>query len=210
MEVVRCEHRDQPVEFLEPILQRRRGEHDGLGCGAADLGDVCGDFGLPGPVGAQPVGLIADHEIPRADYLRGLRVRELIRADEDLIFRSWLNQLVNVGAVEQACGEGEFFAKFLLPLLAQRRRRNDQNAPVTLCPVLGDDDSSLDRFTEPDLVGKDHSVQEWSLQGKQRRIDLMRFGFNLCVEQEAGKLADMVGRIGTVELMSVELGLIVT
>ena len=32
----------------------------------------------------------------------------------------------------------------------------------------------------------------------------------MCVEQEAGELAGMIGRIGAVELVSVELGLIVT
>ncbi|SPT75018.1 Uncharacterised protein [Arcanobacterium haemolyticum] len=184
MKIVWGEHADQAVELLEPVLQRRGGEHHGFGCCVANTGNIARDLRLPRPIRAQPVGFIAHHQIPGADELVGLGVRELVRTDQDLITAAWGDKRVDVLTVHQRGGKSELLAQFLLPLLTQRGRGDDEDAALALCPVLADDDPGLDRLTQADLVSQDHSVRERGLQREQGCIDLVGFGLDLGIKQQ--------------------------
>ena len=100
-EIVRVENADETVEFFEPVLQGCGGEHDGLGRGTADTCHVRGDLGLPGPVGAQPVGLIAHHQIPMPRQGQMLGIGELIGANQHLLGSIGGDQFLQVAAFKQ-------------------------------------------------------------------------------------------------------------
>ena len=128
--------------------------------------------------------LIAHHQIPCTDELVGLGVCELVGADEDLITATWGDECVDVLTVHQRSRQRELLTQLLLPLLTQRGRGDDEDAALTLCPVLADDDPGLDRLTEANLVSQDHSICERGLQREQCRVHLVGFGLHLGIKQQ--------------------------
>jgi hypothetical protein len=59
---------------------------------------------------------------------------------------------------KQAGGDTELVRQFLMPLLAQVGRRDDQNAALALGPFLGDQQAGFDGFAETDFIGKDGAL----------------------------------------------------
>ena len=55
---------------------------------------------------------------------------------------------------EDSAGEEELLGQFLMPLLAQVGRGDDQDAPLALRPFLREHKTGLDRLAETDLVRK--------------------------------------------------------
>ena len=98
--------------------------------------------------------------------------------------------------------------QLLLPLLTETRWSDDENVALPLGPILRDDDTRLDCLPETDLVGKDHSRQKGRLKREECRINLVRLGLHLRVEQKAGKLAHVVTRVTALQFVRVVLRLI--
>ena len=137
--------------------------------------------------------------------------RELVRADQHLgepccAVRASCSSL-SFGS-RSVARDQELLEQLLLPLLAQARRRDDQDAALALGPVLRDDDARFDRLPEADLVGEDDAVQVRRLEREEGRIDLMRLRLNLGIEKQARKFADVVVRVGTLKLVGVVLRLV--
>jgi hypothetical protein len=65
---------------------------------------------------------------------------------------------------EDAAGQEELLGQLLIPLLAQVRRRDDQDAPLALRPLLGEHQTRLDGLAETDLVGQQRALGEGELK----------------------------------------------
>ena len=67
-----------------------------------------------------------------------------------------LRRRVRAGPVDDVEAERELVAHLLLPLRAERRRAEDQDAPHAAAQdQLGQDEARLDRLAEPDVVGEE-------------------------------------------------------
>ena len=121
------------------------------------------------------------HQVPRHGvHVRGLVLRELIRADHDLAVLLERSQpalpdsfVVGLG-FQTGAGQEELLAELLMPLLPPVGWCDDQNPPAAFGPLLRDDQAGFDGLAEPYLVGQQHALREGRLEGEQRRFDLMR------------------------------------
>ena len=103
---------------------------------------------------AQSVGFVHYHQVPgHAAQIVGLGLGKLIRADEHaaglfkrLFVASFDNLFVAFGLQDQRL-QAEFVLQFLMPMLAQIGRGNDEDVPFALGPALGDDQTGFDGFT---------------------------------------------------------------
>ena len=59
---------------------------------------------------------------------------------------------------KQAGGDTELVRQFLMPLLAQVGRSDDQNAAFAVSPFLRDQQAGFDGFAETDFVSKDGAL----------------------------------------------------
>jgi hypothetical protein len=123
---------------------------------------------------AEAVGLVDDDEIPGdAGDLGGPCGGEMVRADDDpplgleRVGPALAAETVVKGGLEDEGGEGELVLEFLLPLLAEGGREDQQDAAAALGPTLRDDDGGLDGFAEPDLVGEDDALREGERKAKR-------------------------------------------
>jgi len=62
--------------------------------------------------------------------------------------------------LEDAARQEELLAQLLVPLLAQVRRRDDEDAAPALCPALRQHEAGLDRLPEADFVGEDRAARQ--------------------------------------------------
>jgi hypothetical protein len=95
------------------------------------------------------------------------------------------------GLPERLCfkdrgGQAELVGQFLMPLLAQIGRRNDEDAAPALGPTLGNQQAGFDSLAQAHLVGQDRALGERVAGGKQRRVDLMGVQVDLRIQQRAG------------------------
>ena len=95
---------------------------------------------------------------------------------------------------KQASGDTEFVRQFLMPLLAQVGRGNDQNAAFALGPFLRDQQARLDGFAEADFVGKNGALGQRVARSEQRGIDLVRVQVDLSIQQRTGHAVHGIGR----------------
>jgi hypothetical protein len=54
--------------------------------------------------------------------------------------------------------QAELVLQLLVPLLAQVGRDDDEDAPLALCPALGNHQARLDGLAQTHLVGQDHAL----------------------------------------------------
>ena len=95
------------------------------------------------------------------------------------------------------------------PLLAQRRGCDDEDAAFAFSPVLADYDPGLDGFTQANLVSQDHARGEGGAQSEQCRVHLVGFRFDLGVKEQPRQFAHVIARVGAIQLVGVELGLVI-
>ena len=151
---------DEPVKFKKRVLQRRGGEKRLLE-GEYGMLDRLADFVVGLVDVAEPVRFIDDHQIPgRLADVRLLGPRKLVGADHDAVALkriqvSGADRLIECLGLQNGGGQEELVGKFLAPLLAQVCGADNQKAPFALSPFLGKQDAGFDRFSQPDLVGKD-------------------------------------------------------
>jgi len=172
-EGVIVDERDEPVEFEQGILERRRGQQH-LGTPLQRLfqgvGDDAGGFvDVP-----QAVGLVDDHQVPRdRDDIVRFVAGEVVGADDEAglvglegIGVARLDGLVVGAGFEDGGGQEELLGEFLMPLLAQVRRGDDEDAAPPLGPALREEDASLDGFPKSDLVGEQGAVGKGRLESE--------------------------------------------
>ena len=73
----------------------------------------------------------------------------------------------------------EELEELLLPLPEERLRRDEQDAPRALRHELRDDEASLDRLPETDLVGEDAPALSHPGEREDDGVDLVRVGVDL-------------------------------
>ena len=66
-----------------------------------------------------------------------------------------------------------------MPLLTQVGRSDDEDATLALGPALRDNQPSLDRFAQPNLVGEQSAFGERRRKSEKRGIDLVRVHIDL-------------------------------
>jgi hypothetical protein len=140
------------------------------------------------------VRFVDDDEVPRdVDDAVRFPFRELVGADDDFspLKRAQISR-PDRGVVgfrfEDAAREEELLGQFLIPLLPQVGRRNDEHPPIPLCPFLGEHEASFDRLAKPDFIRKQRTFGKRRLECEQRGIDLMWIEVYLCIDQRTRKL----------------------
>ena len=111
------------------------------------------------------MGLIDDDEIPRRGVnVRRFAPRELVGADDDRSVEverpevTALDGLIVRLRFQDGARKEELLAQFLVPLLPQVGRRDNQNPALSLRPALRDDKAGLDRLSKPDLIGQQRAL----------------------------------------------------
>jgi hypothetical protein len=177
---------DEPVKFKKGVLQRCGREkrflerENGLFYRLADL--VVGLIYV-----AEPVRFIDDHQVPgRLANVRLPGAGELVRANHNAVALKGIqvpgaDRLIECAGLKNGGGQEELVGEFLAPLLAEVRGTYYQEAVFALGPLLGEQDASLDRLSQADLIGEDCSLRERRAKSKQRRLDLVRVQVNLCI-----------------------------
>ena len=128
-----------------------------------------------------------------------LALGELVRADDDVRRLERAEVALLDGRVvglrfEDAAGQEELLGQLLMPLLAQVRGRDDEDAPLALRPFLREHEPGLDGLAEADLVGEQRALGEGRLEGEQRGVDLVRVQVDLRTGHSASELFGAVGR----------------
>lgn len=89
------------------------------------------------------------------------------------------DSLVETAALEDQRRQVELVVKLLAPLLAQVGGEDDQEAPLSLGPLLRQKKAGLNRFPQTHLVRQDRAFREGATKGKKRRFDLVRVQIDL-------------------------------
>ena len=163
------DHADQAVQLQQRVLKGRGGQQH-LGMNVCQrvlehLGDdVAGLVDI-----AQAVRFIEHHEVPvngldvislglgelvGADHRAGQRGA---REDEGIRLVLLAQRVVVLGLQDQAV-QVELVLQFLMPLLAQVGRHDDEDAAPALGPALRDDEAGLDRLAQTHLIGQDDTA----------------------------------------------------
>jgi hypothetical protein len=158
---------DQAVQLQQGVLQRRGGQQD-LVRQRQGIAQDAGRFVFRLIDVAQAVRFVDDYQVPRHGLnVLGFAGRELVGADEhgsaiacevERICRTILDGLPVGLGFKEAGRDTELVCQFLMPLLAQIGRGDDQNAALALGPLLGDQQACLDGFAETDLIGEDGAL----------------------------------------------------
>ncbi len=127
---------------------------EGLGDDVAGLVDV-----------AQAMRFVEHDQIPGdALDIVGLGLRELVGTDdrtggeqERVALLLFADCVVAFGFEDQPL-QAELVLQFLVPLLAQVRRNDDQHLPPPFGPTLGEHQAGFDGFAQAHLVGEDHAA----------------------------------------------------
>lgn len=132
----------------------------------------------------------------------GFAGSELVRADKhgcavachiERVRRALLDGLAVGLGLKKAGGNAEFVCQFLMPLLAQVGRGDDENPTLALCPALGDQQPGFNRFAQADFISKDGTLGQWIAGREQRRVYLVRIEINLSVQQCACHAIHRIG-----------------
>jgi hypothetical protein len=206
---------DQPEKFEQGILQWGGCEQEDTLLGERLLEGV-GDH-VRGLVNiSQPVGFINHHEIPwrRMDIGR-LIARELVGANDNVVTgleRLELSlpdcRIVRFG-FENLAWQKKLFAQLLMPLFAQIRRCNHQDAALSLRPFLRNHQPGFDGFAQADFVSEERSFGKRGVECEKRRVHLMRIQIDLSAGHGTGELFDAVGRAAFGQLVCEIFGVVV-
>ncbi|MCP9451828.1 MAG: hypothetical protein NNA23_03990 [Nitrospira sp.] len=145
------------------------------------------------------MSLVDDHEIPGGlAKVWFFGARKLVGTEDDGILLERVqvtgaNGFVETAGLEDHRGEVKLVLKLLAPLLAQVGGKDDQEAPLPLGPLPGDQSSGLNRFTKAHFVGKGGPLREGTAEGEQRGLDLVRIEVNLRIGEYGGKLLHAIG-----------------
>lgn len=139
---------------------------------------------------AQTMRFIKDDQVPLNLFdVFGLGLGELVGADyrarghqERVLPLLLADGVVTLGFEDQPL-QAELVLQFLMPLLAQVGRDDDENPAPSLRPALRDHQARLDGLAEADFVGKDDAPRKWVAAGEEGGIDLMRVEIDLRIDQ---------------------------
>lgn len=161
---------------------------------------------------------VDDDEVPRGgDKVFGFVSGKVIGADDEI----WLVGLEGVGA---ACFDGllvgaglkdggrqeELFRHFLMPLLPQIGRGDDEDASLPFRPALREKNSGFDRLAKADFIGEKGTIGEGGFEGKKGGVDLMGIEIDLGTCHGGREAAHAVGRPTASELVGKVFGLVVS
>ena len=207
---------DEAVEFQQGILQRG-GRQEKLVPVLKRLLQNVGDDVVRLVNIPQPVGLINHDQIPlRALHIRCLIPGELVGAEQNGV-RLGLERpevaLPDRGVVgpgfEDLARQEELFAKLLMPLLPQVGGSDDQNAAFPLRPLLGNNQTCLNRFSQSYLIGEDRPTGQRRPKSEKRSIDLMRIEIHLSACYRPRQFFYAVRRATAGQLVGEVFGLVV-
>lgn len=99
----------------------------------------------------------------------------------------------------------ELVSELLTPPLAQIRRRDDQQLPTPLRPLLGEQQPRLNGLAEANLISKNCTLREGRPKREQRGVDLVRIEIHLGVRERCGKFLDAVRRAAQAQFVSEQL-----
>ena len=91
-------------------------------------------------------------------------------------------------------GRKNFSSNFLVPLFAEARWRDDQDAPLAFGPFLREDQARLDGLAQANFVRQQRTPRQRGAEGEQRGFDLVGVQIDLGVNERAGELLDAIGR----------------
>src|SRR5690606_21942881 len=139
---------------------------------------------------AQAVRFVKHNQIPSDGLDVGsFGLGELIRADDRAIgivkgqrFSVLTQGVVALGFEDQAL-QVELVLQFLVPLLTQVGRNNDQNTAAAFGPAHRYNKTSLNGLAEADFVGENYPARERVAAGEQCRFDLMGIEIDLRINQ---------------------------
>ena len=150
---------------------------------------------------AQAVRFVNDHEVPRRVCdIRRLVAGKLVGTDNDRVtgFEGLEIPGLDRGVIglgfQNLAGQEKLFGQFLMPLLAQIGRRDDQNTAFPFCPSLRQHQPGLDGFAQTHFIRKQCAFGQRRVKRKQCGIHLMRIQIDLRTGNRAGKLFDAIGR----------------
>ena len=193
------DHAHQAIELQQRVLQRRGGQqHLGVDMlqripqGAGD--DVAGLVDI-----AQAVRFIHHHQVP-ADALQvvGPGFGERVGADDrprvvlERLRIARLARGVVTARFQDQTLQVELVLQLLVPLLAQVGRNDDEDAPLALGPVLGDDQARFDGLPQTHFVGQDDAPRQRIAAGEQGRFHLVRVEVDGGIEQRGPHRLDAV------------------
>ena len=213
-ESVLVDDADEAEEFEQRVLQRRGREQKLVAFLQRQLERVGDDVGRLVDV-AQPMGFVDDDEVPwrRSDIGR-LAARKLIGADDDGVLhlerlKIPLFDCLVVGLrFQYPARQEELFGQFLMPLLAQIGRHDDENTPLPLRPSLRKDKTRLDGLAQANLVGQQRALRKRRVESEQRRVHLVRIQIHLRAGNRAGELLHAVRRAALGQLVGEVLGVV--
>ena len=149
---------DETEQFQQRILERRRRQQQLVPLFQRRLESIGNDVGRFVDV-AQPMRFVNDDQVPRGSGdIRRLGASEVVGADDDGVFDfkrtkiSLLDCLVIGLRLQYPARQKELLSQLLVPLLAEIRRRDDEDAPLPLGPSLGKNKPRFNGLAETDLV----------------------------------------------------------
>ena len=183
---------DQTIKLQEGILQRRSRQEQlrRVGDGGFDgVGDLVGIF-IDVP---QSVRLVNDHEIPlNLPDIGVLGPGKLIGTQDDFFLHkrvqvALLDFLIERLRLQDEGGQKELVQQFLIPLLAEIGRQDDQDFSFSFRPFLGDDNARLDGLSQTYFIGENGAFGQGRAESKEGSLNLMRVEIDLGVGQGRGQ-----------------------
>jgi hypothetical protein len=143
------------------------------------------------------VGLVDDHQVEGchgAEPLRAAFAACELAADQ-VHARREEARLVLAGL------DAEQSEQLVLPLPDQRLRDDQQDALRAFGPALGDDQSRLDCFAQPDFISEDAAALAETPQREDHRVDLVGIGVDARLPLRRGIAFPVVGTADADEIL---------
>jgi hypothetical protein len=110
---------------------------------------------------------------------------------------------------ENTAWQEKLFLQFLMPLLAEICRCDDQKTASTLRPFLREHQPGLNGFAQAHFVRKNSAFGQWRGEREKRRFDLMGVQVDLSIHERAGELFHIVRSAALGQLVGDILGMII-
>jgi len=146
----------------------------------------------------QPVCFINHHEVPvHGANICSFTACELVRADNDVLgMEGMAIALLDRGIIrlgfEDTARQEEFFLQFLVPLLTEVGRGDDQETAFALRPSLGEDKPCLNSLAQAHFIRENSAFGKRRLEREQCRFDLVWIQVDLRVYKRTRELLNTV------------------
>ena len=98
----------------------------------------------------------------------------------DILFKA---AALEGSSVQHARGKIEFVGKLKGPLLSERSGADHEKSALSLGPKLTKHNPRLDRLSQANLIGEQHTLRKGRIKRKKGRFDLVRIEIDCGVEQ---------------------------